>query len=256
MGCEIFAPTWLGSVLFNLSEFNQPLQVDMSIDFEPKLNRNIGPENELKELSKLFLDKEISTIELMGAFQYHTSSYTKHRQLFFNNFRFRESLENQVDNALLNMGLMDKQVICVHLRRGDYLNFDKKHPLFWGRSFEATYRALSDILLSSFSNGIVYICSDDIEYCERVFINMNIPHLTFKNIFSDLDQNSQLMVDFMMMVRSNVLLISNSSLSFAAAMLNKNSRLFLRPCPKEDRYISFDPWNSHVLLPQTPYQFN
>jgi len=55
------------------------------------------------------------------------------------------------------------------------------------------------------------------------------------------------------MIHSNALIISNSSLSFAAAMLNKNANIFLRPHSQNDRFIPFDPWNSHVLLPKFPY---
>jgi hypothetical protein len=79
------------------------------------------------------------------------------------------------------------------------------------------------------------------------FQKRNIPYITNENIFTNLDENYQLVIDFSMMTKSKFLVISNSSLSFFASLLNHNS-FFLRPCPNGDKFIPFDPWNSSVLL--------
>jgi hypothetical protein len=50
------------------------------------------------------------------------------------------------------------------------------------------------------------------------------------------------------MAKSSVNIISNSSLSFFASMLNKKSRIFLRPGQAKESLIPYDPWNSNVLI--------
>lgn len=254
--CEIATPNWLGCVLFNLTSSMQLMPAVATVDLESQISRDKGPEAEIRTIAENYLDRAMNAIEVMGSFQYHTSNYLKYRSLFFEVFKLNQSLAQQLDRALEVMGFPVQQIVCIHLRRGDYLKFDKDHPLFWGRSFEAALKSISDLLMTSYKNATIYLCSDDIEYCKREFEARNISYLTHANLFSELDDTKQLITDFMMMARSNVLMISNSSLSFAASMLNQNARIFLRPCPKEDRYIPFDPWNSHVLLPQYPFHFS
>jgi hypothetical protein len=254
LGCEIRYPNWLGNMMFNLPETGPILPFDESVNFEPQLGRDRGSEAEIKAINS-YREREIEVLELKGSFQYHTSTYVSHRHLFLNLFKFSEFLEEQFLRSLTSLGLADHSIVSVHVRRGDYLGFENKHPLFWGGSFDAIERALSDLGLSSFKKYVIYLCSDDTEFCKRELESRNIPFITNANVFIDLDPTTQLIADFIMMAKSSALIISNSSLSFAAAMLNQRARIFLRPCPKDDTYIPFDPWNSHVLLPKFPFGF-
>ena len=54
--------------------------------------------------------------------------------------------------------------------------------------------------------------------------------------------------DFHALTQADVLAISNSSFSFAAAMLNRRGTIFLRPDADLEKLIPFAPWNSEVLL--------
>ena len=49
------------------------------------------------------------------------------------------------------------------------------------------------------------------------------------------------------MSHADQLVISNSSFSMAASMLNERSESFYRPDP-QTRMIKFDPWNTDVYL--------
>jgi hypothetical protein len=46
---------------------------------------------------------------------------------------------------------------------------------------------------------------------------------------------------------ADLLAVSNSSFSVAAAMLNTRARACMRPDPIECRLVPFDPWNTEVL---------
>jgi hypothetical protein len=266
LGCETRHPSWLGKTMFSLPSSQPLLPHDAAITFEgqgdpPRLvlehqvNRNSGPAPELAAI-KLHIERGTSVLDVSGSFQYHTASYAPYRALFRQHLRLNQMLTDQLDQSLISLGLLERPIICIHIRRGDYLNFANKHPLFWGVSEDAIARALMDLTQTSFKHSLVYLCSDDLPHCMQTFDTMQIPYITSANVFNNLDKQGALMVDFMMMARAKVLMIANSSLSFAAATINDQARVFLRPSPKEDCMIPFDPWNSHVLLPKHPYQFN
>jgi hypothetical protein len=54
--------------------------------------------------------------------------------------------------------------------------------------------------------------------------------------------------DFYVLTQARALAISNSSFSFAAAMLNQGCTIHLRPDPDLQALIPYDPWASAVLL--------
>lgn len=267
IGCEIRYPEWLGNALFDLPGSPPPLPPDEVVGFElmpdtetegvtflHKMSRDKGPEAEINAVRSR-LAGNTKVLELAGYFQYHMSTYARQKDLFLGTFRISKPIERQLDESLAKLGLADRPIVCVHVRRGDYLLYGPNHQLFWGSSFDAMAKALSDLRLSSFRNHAVYLCSDDIGHCKREFEERDIRCFTNSDLFAAIDDRTGLIADFMMMARSDAMLIANSSLSFAAAALNRNARVFLRPCPKEDRYIAFDPWNSHALLPKFPYHW-
>lgn len=256
IGCDIGTPKWLGSTLFNLTNSAPQLPVEKNIDFEKHINRNRGPDIEISFLLNNYLSDSTGIVELNGSFQYHTSTYKNHRALFYNTYIINKYIKDQLDQVLIKKGISTKQIVSIHLRRGDYLEFGNEHPLFWGCSFDSVFRAISDLSISSQINYNIYLCSDGLEHCKHEFKIRNIPFITNADFFENLDTDSQLMIDFIMMQQSNVLMISNSSLSFAAAMMNRNGCIFLRPSPSDDRYLPFDPWNSHVLLTKYPYKWD
>jgi hypothetical protein len=57
----------------------------------------------------------------------------------------------------------------------------------------------------------------------------------------------KLIVDFGLLVDSDELAISNSSLSFIASMLNVRASNFWRPRFASAELVRYDPWNSEVL---------
>lgn len=257
-GCEIRYPAWLGDAVFDIPRSPPVLSFsdDEDIDLEQQINREKGPQVEFDFIESFFSKESKKILELKGAFQYHTSTYLKYRNLFFDTFRLNGYIENQVDQSMNRLSLGQYHLVCIHIRRGDYLDFCNKHPLFWTCSIDAVFNSIYDLSLSSVKNIVIYLCSDDILYCTQQFQLKGIPYITSLNLFSELDQSTSLITDFIMMVKSDTLIISNSSLSFSASMLNKNAHIFLRPSPNEDKFIAFDPWNSHVLLPKLPYSFS
>lgn len=260
LGCEIRYPAWAGNTLFNLPATPGLLVPDESICFEelPRpdgftlvhgASRENGPDTEIAAIGR-YSEARTNVLEVAGYFQYHSSTLAKWGDLFFRTFQFDQQLERRLHESLARFGLAGNPIVCVHVRRGGYLLYGNNHKIFWGNSFDAIVKAVADLKQGYFKNFFVYLCSDDVDYCKRELEARSVNCITSAELLGGRDASQELMADFLVMARSNALLIANSSFSFAAAMLNRNSRIFLRPCPTEDRYIPFDPWNSHVLLPK------
>jgi hypothetical protein len=98
------------------------------------------------------------------------------------------------------------------------------------------------------ANHFIYLCSDELLDSQSELKSLGIHVLTVNDLLPDADEFTKLSIDIYMMMNADVSLISNSSLSFFTAMLNTRAKIFMRPSPQSDNFVSFDPWNSHVLL--------
>lgn len=105
------------------------------------------------------------------------------------------------------VSIVDKSKISVslHVRRGDYVSLQSYHPL---QDVEYYEKALSSIG----EYDIIYVFSDDIEWCKK---NLNFKNITFVD-----NSNEYESLWNMSMCNHNV--IANSSFSWWGAWLNSN----------------------------------
>ena len=204
----------------------------------------------LKEVLQLIREKIISgpdVIDVKGFFQFHTREYAEYKNLFHDIFAINQHLLSQIAIAMNAANPHRYDVISIHLRRGDYANY-ADNRFFWMTSVQSIFDSLENLKFTSFQKEIVYLCSDDMNYCTNEFSNREVSYISADALFSYTEDSLRLLVDFFSMTLSNVAIISNSSLSFFASMLNRNARIFLRPAPHQELLVPFDPWNSNVLL--------
>lgn len=184
-------------------------------------------------------------VDLRGYFQYHTSYYRPYKDFIREIFTPKKYLNDQMIEVKRSLG---KKIVGVHFRRGDYLR--KGH--FFMTETSWVKDALKDFDLSDY---IVYIASEgpgDI-----------IPDFAGYNTYSALNYTidcpfwdhrirkrtlNQFFADFWMLMNCDILLISNSTFSFMAAMLNTHCSTFLRPHYSLKGFIPFDPWDSEPLF--------
>jgi hypothetical protein len=177
----------------------------------------------------------------------------KYKEKFRHLFKYAPELLERIASVLLNIGLNTRSIIGIHVRQGDFLYTRNQHKLFWINSTESIARAVSDVVGSSLHAPIIYLASDDIDRVGADFTSKQIPYVTYRNISKHAPELDPMVIDHIMLILSNVLIISNSSFSFTAAMLNEKAAIFLRPNPDADNFIPFDPWNSDVLLAKEGY---
>ena len=238
---EIRYSNWLGNIAFNIKESPPIESTDNILAFDPSqtwtLNSALGAIRNL----------DCTVIDIKGFFQFHTAELNPYIDLFHNTFKVIPELKTKIFEALNNSIYKNKNIISVHLRRGDYLGYED-NPLFWTTSIKSIVDGLKYIKSSGFRNELIYLASDDISFCKNQFEFEGIEYITADNLFSFNDEGSRLLVDFTIFSIACANIISNSSLSFFGSLLNKHSQIFLRPLPNTEVLAPFAPWNSAVLL--------
>lgn len=124
----------------------------------------------------------------------------------------------------------------IHVRRTDYLKYPDHHPLC---TLEYYKKA---IYLSGYKNFTVF--SDDPEWCRKNFKNDEIYSFVFSDGKSDIE-------DFQFMSQYKCNIISNSTFSWWAAMLNKNpDKLIIAPSKDNWHGVAYKDWNHDDLIPE------
>lgn len=214
---------------------------------EPLISGKLPVVNEktdgIKEPSPAFRinsDKPLYNTDITGFFQYHTSFYRPYREYFRSLFIPHEKIKVKMDYFLKKLQTGNRTIIAFHLRRGDYTGLS---GLFTAPS--QWYKAWLEENWDTFKNPVLFIASDESEKVMEEFseynpvtaagLGMQLPAVTFYP-------------DFYILSKCDVLAISDSSFSFAAALLNENAKTFLRPHPEFKKLVPFEPWDSDVLL--------
>ncbi len=166
--------------------------------------------------------------EIAGWFQYHTSFYKPHRDKLRKWFTFTTP-----------PFIETRDIIAIHLRRGDYTT--STHGFAFIPPDEWYLDWLNEIW-HTYAKPVLYIATDDLQAAE--------PFLKFNPVMGL--QPDSLAHDFYALTQAKALAISNSTFSFAAAMLNTQAREFVRPVidqyPMTGSLQHFDPWDSEPLL--------
>jgi hypothetical protein len=140
-------------------------------------------------------------VELIGYFQ--SEKFFKHiENLVRKQFEFKDEIVNEVQSkypSILNSS-------TIHIRRGDYVPQVNHHPLLPNEYY--------DNYISNYSEGDIYVFSDDMEWAKEQFIGNQY-------IFPLFEQDNDLKC-FVLMSLAKTSLIANSTYSWWAAWLNQN----------------------------------
>ena len=228
-GLRAECPPWIGNSLFghqtSLGESELPVfredkgETDAMIRFDPAANRR--------------------DFELWGYFQ-DSRHWSSDRGAFRSLFQPLPFLKNPLDEAINRVRKPDGTLVAIHLRWGDFSGGET----FWPAPEVWYLRWLSNIW-STLNDPVLYIATDD--------PNNVIPHFAAYQPKTSADLNvtlngAEFYSDFYVLSKCDVLGISNSTFSFAAAMMNITARIFARPDPVREQMVDFDPWGSAVQL--------
>jgi hypothetical protein len=127
--------------------------------------------------------------------------------------------------------------VAVHLRRGDFGQ---------GRHWIAQsswYEQWLDELWQSLDRPVLYVATDDAAIVAEL---ARYRPVTAADLGVSIS-GAEFYPDFHVLSTADALAISNSTFSFAAAMLNTRAGVFMRPERDGRRLAGFDPWDSPVL---------
>ena len=226
---ELQTPHWIGEELFGLK--NNPICRDFArLSIKKKY-----------ELDTMCQNAPIGNVDFLGYFQdiaYFINHKTEFRKIFTPVEKIKQPLTAQCSS------LLSKDIIGLHLRYGDY-----GYGIFYETPLNIVLEKIEKqwALLQS---PVLYIATDDWRVCKKF---KKFSPLTSRDVFSNIPC-PDFYLDFWALSHVNTLLItSNSSFSFAAAMLNTYNPKMFRPSISQKSLIPFSPWNpeSPVLLKES-----
>ena len=228
-GLQAECPPWIGCSLFGHL-------TAMGENELPVYRENKG---DVDEMIRFDPGTHARNFELWGYFQ-NPRHWAENRREFRGLFQPLPFLKNPLDEAIGRIRGSGQTLVAIHLRRGDFIG----GPVFW-QAPEAWYLQWLAQIWPSLPNPVLYVASDDLKNV--------LPHFAGYAAKSAADLNvtvngAEFYSDFYVMSQCDVLGISNSTFSFAAAMMNEKARVFARPDPVVEGMVGFDPWAADVQL--------
>jgi predicted SAM-dependent methyltransferase len=217
--------TWIGQTLFDIKD--NPITQNLE---------QITIPNDILTQDQPDLP-DLSNKDVFGWFQFNMSYYKQYQSYIQSTYQIKEPTHSQIENAY-NTIFNNKTVIAIHLRLQDY-----GHDNFFITPI-SYYLDWLDKYFDTFDNPVLYIATDD---------RSVLSHFAKYNPYTD--KSYQLIItqvnyilDFYTLTHSDVLLISNSSFSFLASLLNKSYQHTYRPSIEHASLIQYNPWTSDPIL--------
>jgi hypothetical protein len=222
-------PPWIGCALFGH-------QATLGQDELPVYREDKG---ETDAMIRFDADQHPKDFELWGYFQ-DSRHWAAEPAAFRALFEPLPFLKKPLDEAIGRLRQPGQTLVAIHLRRGDFTG----GATFWPAP-EAWYLRWLERVWPTLVNPVLYVASDDAAsvlpqfaaYCPKSNRDLNVTV-----------NGAEFYPDFYVMSQCDVLAISNSTFSFAAAMMNQHAKLFARPDPASENLIAFDVWSSPAQL--------
>ncbi len=239
-GMRLELPAWPGQYLFGHNEppIAHPLPQVVEQQYPYKNS----------ESAILNAPQPITNADFFGFFQFHTKYHAEQKEYFCSLFKPVSEVEAKMQEAVNRLRERGKTVVALHLRRGDYSWASDIVP-YLSIAPNEWYREWLDGLWETLDEPVLFIASDEIDNVVGDFADYN--PITVKDLGVEMPE-APFYPDFYILSQCDVLATSNSTFSFAAAMLNERCKFFFRPNLQKNKLIPFDPWNSEPLLRDNP----
>ncbi len=220
-GLEVRTPKWVGQQLFGHN--------DRDIERELPMFYETGPTDATRLLQ---LQRPLTNIDLWGHFQCHTSSYS--RELWRELFKPAGDVAKKVSEVKMRLRSRGSTIVGLHVRA-----WESRQGLF----DLAVIRRYHDWLAQRWSKlerPVLFIASENPQVIQYLFsayspvvaqnLNVDLPGLEYY-------------LDFYLLTQCDILALSNTTFSAAAAMLNENLQECFRHLAARGGIVPFDPWD-------------
>ncbi len=180
----------------------------------------------------------LSDVNFEGYFQYHTSFYAFDRDYIRTLFRPHPAIAACIEPGWQRLRERGHTAVAIHLRRNDYgMQYFYRTPVQW-------YLDLLERIWPTLDRPFLYVASDAIDEVLGPFAHYH--PATAADLGPPLPAHD-FYRDFYVLQHCDVVLIPNSTFSFAASMLNTGLRQAYRSHLPSRGFVAFDPWNSKPL---------
>lgn len=240
-------PSWVGNELFGAN--------DLPITHWLAEQHEVWRGNHLDEQIPPIGDEYLNH-DAVGYFQYHTSYYSPYKDQFRSFFQPIDSIRKPLEEAFCELRSLGKTVIGLHIRRSDYgrLIFHMT-PIEWYKRWLAEN-------WQRFENPVLFVATEDrslvaelekwgpvttddcgVKLAESRQHYNYLPYDLIKRDAWQLDWYP----DFYFLSQCHVLVISNSTFGFSAAMMNPYLRECWRSSLPHAGFEKIDPWDSRPM---------
>lgn len=224
---------WIGQTLFGHRD--------------PPLSKQypVMMEEDIFDIEHIFQYPQVANVDLIGIFQLHTSYYAPYKDYFCQLFQPVPEIRNFMESGMSRLRARGKTVVCIHLRRGDFIplqNTDIGRKI-WMIAPTGWYIQWLRMIWGTLEQPVLYVASDDLDSVLQDFLEFN--PVTARDVFDPFPL-APYYSDYYVMTQCDALAISHSTFSFSASMLNSTAKLFFRPDLDVQGLIPYIPWNSHV----------
>lgn len=198
--------------------------------------------------------KPYRNVDFCGYFQYHTSYYRPDKDYICKLFTPCNAVRNRMQPSVEAWKASGETRVGLHLRRGDYGRgcfyitpvswyLEQLEKIWPGLQRPALFIATEDIsLVKEFSKYNPVTVEDlGVNLQKQPLLRYN--YLRYDKQLQD-PRALDFYPDFHMLTQCDVLLIPNSTFSFAAAMLSPTLQAAYRSVLVQQTFIPFDPWDA------------
>lgn len=227
-------PEWTGNILFDLPPGDDtvagPLAVSRSFSIDDILlwdRDGAAPVN----------------VDFEAFFQAFPRTYALHKGFIRRMLRFQDRITARIHEWFEHNIPADSHLVTIHIRRGDYLLFQKDAPgltvtpVDWYRHFLAR-------MWPALSNPKLVVATDEpqmlqfFQEYQPMDISPSCPHLV----------GGAFVADFIALQRADIALICNSSFSRTATLLSCNDRqMVFKPGWAFGGFVPIDPWADRLF---------
>lgn len=206
-------------------------------------------EQEQTRLVQLLAEPEprFVNVSFDGYFQFDTQHFAPYRPYFHSLFQPVPPIRMELQAGLERLKRKGKTIVGVHIRRGDYYRYQNKmkRNVFFIAPSIWYVRWLRNIW-GSLNRPVLFLASDSLPEVIADFAEFD--PVVSSQLYEHPLPEADYYPDFYLLSHCQLTAISNSTFSFAASMLNRGGRLFVRPDNDVKALVRYNPWASPPLL--------
>lgn len=230
----VLLPEWTGNIVF---------------DIPPTHEGTAGPQVVSRSFSYddlLLWDRDgkpVVNVDFEAFFQAFPRSYTLHKAFIRRILRFHDRIGQRIHNWFDENIPADSHLVTIHVRRGDYLLFQKDAPGLTVTPVD-WYRSFLERIWPGLSNPKLVVATDEplmlqfFQDYQPLDISASCAHLV----------GGAFIGDFIALQRADIALICNSSFSRTAVLLAHNDRqMVFKPGWAFGGFVAVDPWEDRLF---------